>query len=148
MKKYFLLLFIAIVPILGYSEVIDSSFKKTFLWSAYGVDNNLSGNIEHDKGDFFVNFPKNGKIVLEYKDFGEAGSLCFVNAYLPNLKEEGFIECPPIKLEDVKIVKSDLGFIVYNKLLDQQFILMESPAEDGSYGFMVIEPSLVEDWSK
>lgn len=129
-------------------QIIKNSFTKSFLWSAYMVDNNLSGNLETEQGDTFVNFPKNGKLILEYKDFGAAGNLCYLIASLPNLEGEGYIESPPIKLEDVDIMKFGNNYLVKNKFGDYQFTIMESPSNDGTYGIMINEPALVRNWIK
>ena len=148
MKNFLFLTFLFLFPFVGNSQtLIDTSIKKTFIWHALMVDNNLNGTIEEDEGDKFIIFSKNGRLILDYQDFSSAGNLCSVYSSLPELDGDGNVDFPTINLKDIELLRLPSGtFSIRNKYGDRQLMILGNPEDSEGYSLVIFEPSLIKGW--
>lgn len=102
---------------------IDFDYKKIWNISMVGMDYNQNGTPDDDE----ISFPAEGSMVyVEYKHFGDAGSLLYLEIFVKGHKGGKQLTIKG-NLNDViflhKVKDGGDGIVAYNKLGELQFVI-------------------------
>lgn len=123
MKKTLLTLVLAASAAFGaMAQKIDFDYKKMFQVDIYHFDMNGNGTVEKDEA-FEVLDGHKGLFILDYRDFGSAGSILKVRLAVKNEQTGKYVLDISGNMEDVELFRTSEGFAVSDGLGDMAVVV-------------------------